>query len=216
MKDEVKIKEINCKSAIGKCGFPGGGFSINPYIGCAHDCRYCYARFMRRFTGHNEKWGTFVDVRKNIAEILAKEIQSPKFKNEQIYIGTVTDPYQPVEKKYVLTRKILEVLSQYENPVSILTKSDLIVRDLDLLKKFKVVNVNFTINTFDEKWKNYIESSSPSIEVRLCAALALAREGIDVYMMMGPYWPYFTKPEVMFKKFKEIGVTGMFTESLNF
>ncbi len=215
MKDEVKIKEIYCKTAIGKCGFPGGGFSINPYVGCAHNCQYCYARFMKRFTGHNEDWGYFVDARKNMAEILAKEIQSPKFKNEQIYIGTVTDPYQPVEKKYVLTRKILEVLSQYENSVSILTKSDLILRDLDLLKKIKVVNVNFTINTFDEKWKNYIEPGSPSIEARLCAASALAKEGIDVYMMMGPYWPYFTEPEAMFKKFKEIGVTGMFAESLN-
>src|SRR3989338_11187574 len=101
----MKIREIECKSAIGKCGFPGGGLSINPYIGCEHDCAYCYARFIKRFTGHREEWGSFVDARINIAEVLAKQIKSQRFRGQQIYIGTVTDPYQPMEGKYKLTRQ---------------------------------------------------------------------------------------------------------------
>ncbi|MFH1173016.1 MAG: radical SAM protein [bacterium] len=143
----MKIKETQCRSAIAKCGFPGGGWAINPYVGCGHGCAYCYARFIKRFTGHIENWGDFVDVRMNIAEVLQKQLKSPKYKKGRIIIGTVTDPYQPVEKKYEITRGILTVLANCPNPVSILTKSDLVLRDLDLLKKIKKVDVNFTINT---------------------------------------------------------------------
>lgn len=209
------IKEIECKTAIGKCGFPGGGFSINPYIGCAHNCQYCYARFMKRFSGHDEDWGYFVDARINTAEILEKQMKSGKFGNGQIYIGTVTDPYQPAERKYKLTRKILEVLVKYNNPISILTKSDLVLRDIDLLKKIKNIDINFTVNTFDEKWKKYIEPNSSSIQERLDAIVQLTRENIPVFVMMGPYWPDFTEPEKMLKKFKELGVRKIFSESLN-
>lgn len=106
----MKVREIQCKLAIGKCGFPGGGLAINPYVGCGHACVYCYARFMKRFTGHTEKWGTFVDARINIADVLKKQLKLSKYKGERIFIGTVTDSYQPIEKKYKLTRNILQVL----------------------------------------------------------------------------------------------------------
>ena len=128
MSQEIKVREIECASAIGKCNFPGGGFAINPYVGCAHNCRYCYARFIKRFTGHAEPWGSFVDVRVNIAGVLEKQLRSKKYSNLQIYIGTVTDPYQPLEEKYRLTRNILETLLNHQNPISILTKSDLVLR----------------------------------------------------------------------------------------
>ncbi|PIP18410.1 MAG: radical SAM protein, partial [Parcubacteria group bacterium CG23_combo_of_CG06-09_8_20_14_all_35_6] len=211
----LKIREIECKSAIGKCGFPGGGFAINPYIGCQHACVYCYARFIKRFTNHSEPWGSFVDARINIAEVLKKQMKSQKYKGRQIYIGTVTDPYQPLEAKYKLTRKILEVLKDYDNPVSILTKSSLIFRDLDLLKRFKRIDVNFTIATLDESWKKLTEPYSSTIEQRLGAAKKLGQERIPVFAMMGPYWPFFTNPEKLFKEFKEAGIKKVFTESLN-
>ena len=165
----MKIREIQCKSAIGKCGFPGGGWSINPYVGCEHACEYCYARFMKRFTNHEEPWGEFVDVRVNIPEVLKKELKSDKYKGETIYIGTVTDPYQQAEKKYKLTRKILEELVDYPTSVSILTKSDLILRDLDLIKKFKKIDVNFTFNTLDEQWRKRVEPNSSTSKERLNA-----------------------------------------------
>lgn len=212
---KVKIREIQCAAAIGKCGFPGGGWAINPYIGCAHDCVYCYARFIKRFTGHNEAWGGFVDVRVNIAEVLRKQLKSAKYGEGRIYLGTVTDPYQPLEKQYKITRSVLEVLRDYGAGVSILTKSDLILRDSDLLKQFKDVDVNFTINSFDEKWKSLVEPNSPAVKDRIKAIETLVDAGIKVYVMIGPYWPFFTDSSVMLKKFKELGVSGIFTESFN-
>lgn len=211
----MKIKEIQCKSALGKCGFPGGGLAINPYVGCAHGCLYCYARFIKRFTGHTEKWGSFVDARINIADILEKQLKSPRYRDEQIFIGTVTDPYQPIEKKYKLTRGILEVLINYKNPISILTKSDLALRDIDLFKKMKNLDINFTITTLNEKWKKLTEPESSSTKQRLKAMEKLSKEGIAVLAMIGPYWPIFTEPEALFKEFKRIGVKHVFAESFN-
>ncbi len=224
----LKIKEIQCKSALSECGFSAGSFCINPYVGCGHACQYCYARFMKRFVGHNEPWGSFVDVKINIADVLEKQIKSPKYRNKLIYIGTVTDPYQPLERKYKLTRKILEALVKYQNPIEILTKSNLVLRDINLLKKFKNlevhphtktlfcgVGVNFTINTLDEKWRKLVEPYSSTIKERLDAAKKLSEEGIKTVAMMGPYWPFFTDAEKLFKEFKKAGFGYLFTESFN-
>ena len=95
----MKISEIKCKTAIGKCGFEKDTFCINPYLGCGHSCVYCYARFMKRFTGSRGEWGSFVHPKINIAEVLKKQIKSKKYKGKIIFIGTVTDAYQPLEKK---------------------------------------------------------------------------------------------------------------------
>ena len=215
MTREVKIREVTCKSAIGKCGFPGGGWAINPYIGCSHGCTYCYARFMKRFTGHEEMWGTFVDVRTNIADIAKRQLQSPRLARGRLYIGTVTDPYQSAEARYELTRSILSALIDYQSPVCILTKSGLVVRDLDVLKRLKEVAVSFTVNTTDEQWKSLVEPGSPTIKRRFQAMKALSEAGIVIEAMMGPYWPGFTDPESLFEKFKEVGVSHVFTESVN-
>lgn len=209
------VKEIESKSAIAKCGFPGGGFAINPYVGCEHNCQYCYARFMKRFTNHSEDWGSFVDAKINISEILEKQMKSGKYDNQQVYLGTVCDPYQPIEEKYQLTRKILEILSEYNIKLSILTKSDLVLRDIDLIKKFKNVNINFTINSLDEKWAELIEPKASPPSKRLLASKKLSGEGIDVYAMVGPYWPIFTDIENLFKEFKKTKVKKIFSESLN-
>lgn len=211
----IKIREIECKSAIGKCGFPGGGWAINPYVGCGHNCAYCYARFIKRFTKHTEPWGSFVDARVNIVKVLTKQLKNQKYQNGQIYIGTVTDPYQPAEEKYQLTRGALEVLKNHGATVSILTKSDLLLRDLDLLKQFRRIDVNFTINTLDEKWQSLVEPDSPAVKKRLTAARELTAEGIPVIAMMGPYFPVFTDPEKLFSEFKKAGIKEVFTESFN-
>lgn len=212
----IKVREIQCRQAIGKCGFPGGGWAINPYVGCTHNCAYCYARFMKRFTGHaNDQWGMFVDIRVNMAEVLRKQMKSGMFKTGRINIGTVTDPYQPVENKYQITRKVLEILKDYDVGVSILTKSDLVLRDLGLLKQFKDLDVNFTITTFDEKWKKITEPGSPSIVQRIEAIKKLIKNNIAVYVMIGPYFPFFTDPEIMLPAFKKLGVKGIYSESFN-
>lgn len=211
----IKVAEISCKSAIGPCGFPGGGLAINPYIGCEHSCGYCYARFIKRFTGHQEEWGTFVDARVNNAKMLNFQMRNPKLANQQIYLSSMTDPYQPLEKKYELTREILKVLINYDNPVSIMTKSVLVLRDIDLIKQLKDGDVNFTISTIDENWRKVIEPNSSSTEEKLSAMKKLIKEGIKVNVMIGPYWPIFTDIEEMMKAFKAIGVSKVFAESLN-
>ncbi len=208
----MKIKEIEIKQALSKCGLPGGGLAINPYVGCSHACAYCYARFMKRFTGHTEEWGSFVDVKVNVGEVLEKKIRSSC---KDIYIGTVTDPYQPLEKKYQLMRKILNTLKDYPNQVSILTKSDLVVRDIDLLKKIPNLDVNITLNNLDEKWTSLVEPLAVSIERRLKAMRALSNEVIKVTAMVGPYWPVWTNPEDLFREFKNNKVSRVFSESLN-
>jgi DNA repair photolyase len=211
----MKIREVKCKAALGKCGFPGGGLAINPYVGCSHACAYCYARFIKRFTGHREEWGSFVDVRINIAEVLARQMPSPKWRGQRIYIGTVTDPYQPLEVKYQLTRQILKVLKDYANPVSILTKSALVWRDADLLKELKKADVNFTFASLNENWQKVTEPHSSSAKQRLETARKLSGQGIAVHAMIGPYWPHFTNAEVLFKEFQKAGVKGVFAESFN-
>ena len=133
----------------------------------------------------------------------------------QIYIGTVTDPYQPLEQKYQLTRGMLDILMHYPVSVSILTKSSLVLRDCDLLLQLQDVDVNFTINTLDEEWKARVEPHSSSIQERLETAKILAKNGIKVNAMLGPFWPVFTDVEALFKKFKEAGMQHVFSESFN-
>jgi len=211
----VVIKEIECKKAIGKCGFPGGGLAINPYVGCAHGCVYCYARFIKRFTKHTEEWGSFVDARGNIAARVSNEIKNIKDNKSIIYIGTVTDPYQPLESHYKLTRSVLENLVGVKNPVSVLTKSSLVVRDMDILKKIDCLDVTITLNNLDERWTLLTEPGSTPIGKRLEAIQKLSEAGITVYAMMGPWWPFFSRAEELLLTLKNAGVSGVFSESVN-
>ena len=150
----LKIKEIKAKSIITKTQLPEGDFVINPYIGCMHGCIYCYARFMKRFTGHTEPWGAFVDAKINAADLIPTDVK--KYKGKRITLSSVTDAYQPVELKYKLTRKILEKLIPLQPHVDIMTKSDLVLRDIDVIKQFKDCVVAFSILTLS------MPGSSPS------------------------------------------------------
>ncbi len=139
------VHSIEAKSILQKSGLPGTRYVINPYTGCVHGCVYCYARFMKRFTAHPEPWGTFLDVKAGAAQILEKQLASRrKPLREEVFFCSVTDPYQPPERQYRQTREILEVLLNYEVPVSILTKSDLVLRDEDLLRKMPGVSVGLS------------------------------------------------------------------------
>ncbi|MCG2686361.1 radical SAM protein, partial [Candidatus Parcubacteria bacterium] len=131
----MKTALIQCKTLLTKSRLPEADYCINPYIGCSHECVYCYSRFKKRFTGHTEKWGEFVDIKINAPEVLEKQLSRNPKKGVAL-LGSVTDAYQPVEKKYKITRAILKVLLKYDFPVSVLTKSDLVTRDVDLFKQF--------------------------------------------------------------------------------
>jgi len=181
----MKIKEIRAKSILSKSKVYD--WTLNPYRGCEHGCSYCYARFMKRFTAHKEKWGEFVDVKVNAPELLVEEVKRKK--KGRVWISGVCDPYQPLEKKHKLTRKCLQVFQENNWPVIIQTKSPLVLRDLDLLKKFKDIEVGFSITTADKEIKKFFEPKTPCIEERIKALERIHREGIKTYVMIAPLLP---------------------------
>ncbi len=190
----VKVKEIFAKAILTKTAISGFDYCINPYVGCGHGCRYCYASFMKRFTGHLEPWGEFIDVKVNAPDLLKKQLK--RAKQGVVAFGTVTDVYQPIEKKYQLTRKCLEALLENQFPVNLLTRSSLCMRDIDLFKQFKNIEVGLSITTHDEIVKKIFEPSSPSISTRIGALRALHEEGIQTFAFIGPMLPLDPKPMV--------------------
>lgn len=179
------IKEIQAKAILSKSKiFP---YVINPYVGCQHGCSYCYARFMKRFTGHREPWGQFVDVKINAVELLKKEVV--KKKPGRVWVSGVCDPYQPLEKNYQLTRSCLQVLAEQHWPVSVLTRSSLVLRDLDVLKAGEQIEVGMSIGTSDEGIRYKFEPSAPLISERLRALSELHQAGICTYAMLAPILP---------------------------
>lgn len=183
----VLIKEIRCKSALTPSRIAGIDYALNPYVGCAHGCRYCYADFMRRFTNHREPWGTFVDVRVNAPDQLARDVV--RLRPGVVSLSTVTDPYQPLERRYALSRRCLTVLAGTLFPVSILTKSPLVTRDLDLLRVLPECEVGLTITTDDERMRRLLEPHAPPIAERLTALAALKAAGVRTYAFVGPVLP---------------------------
>jgi len=184
----VQIREILAKSILTKTRIPDSDYVLNPYVGCGHGCRYCYAEFIiRKFKKRREPWGAFVDVKINAPELLRKEIKHKK--KGTVLFSSICDPYQPIEKKYKLTRACLEILLEHQFPISILTKSSLILRDLDLFKKFKECEVGLTVTTDNEKIKEIFEPNSPSIKERINTLQKLHDEGITNYVFIGPMLP---------------------------
>jgi len=183
----MKIKEIFAKTILTKTAIPGFDYCINPYIGCGHGCRYCYASFMKRFTGHLEPWGEFIDVKVNAPHLLRKQLK--RAKQGVVTLSTVTDPYQPIEKKYQLTRKCLEALLEAQFSISLLTRSSLCLRDIDLFKQFKNIDVGLSITTHDEGIKKIFEPHSSSIYSRVETLRALRQEKIQTYAFIGPILP---------------------------
>jgi len=179
------VKEIQAKAILSVSKVYD--YVINPYTGCQHGCTYCYARFMKRFTGHKEPWGEFVDVKINASNLLQVEI---KRKNRgSVWISGVCDPYQPLEAKYKLSRSCLEILEEHNWPVIVQTRSPLILRDMDILKKARDFEVGFTVTTMDDGIRKLFESSAPPIKDRLNALDVLHRAGIRTYAMIAPMLP---------------------------
>ena len=179
------VKEIQAKAILSVSKVYD--YVINPYTGCQHGCTYCYARFMKRFTGHKEPWGEFVDVKINASNLLQVEI---KRKNRgSVWISGVCDPYQPLEAKYKLSRSCLEILEDHNWPVIVQTRSPLILRDMDILKKARDFEVGFTVTTMDDGIRKLFESSAPPIKDRLNALDVLHRAGIRTYAMIAPMLP---------------------------
>ncbi|MGD0424409.1 MAG: radical SAM protein [Candidatus Bathyarchaeia archaeon] len=213
----VKIVEKLCKTALSRSGL-SYDYTINPYTGCLHGCIYCYANFMRRFSNHlQDPWGSFVDVKVNLLDVLAKEL--PKRPGGSVWLSSVCDPYQEVEAKYNLTRGAIELLSSYRKfSISILTKNALVLRDLDLLTHIKDrLDIGFTITTFDPDAQRIFEPYASPLSDRIDALTRLSSEGFDTWVFIAPMLPYVT--EVMLeeglKDLAETGVKKLMTDRYN-
>ena len=180
------VQEIYAKSILNKSKV--FDYCLNPYTGCQTSCRYCYARlFMPRYSGHTEPWGKFVDVKVNAVDLLRQQLE--RAKKGTVWISSVCDPYQALEAKYKLTRGCLEELLKKQFPVNIQTKSKLVLRDLDLLRQFKVIDVGFTIATDDEKVTKLFEPHASPVKERIEALETIHDAGIRTFAFVGPLLP---------------------------
>ncbi len=208
MEGIMKVKEIQVNDYVTKSNLPASDYVINPYIGCPHGCKYCYASFMKRFTGHTEEWGTFIDIKR-----CNKKINTKKLVGKRVFLSSVTDCYNPYEEKYELTRGILEQLINVPCELSISTKSKLILRDLDLLKKMPNLIVSMSVNTLNEKFREDMDNAS-SIKNRLATLKTLHDNGIKTVLFMSPIFPFITDYKAIIRESKEY-IDEYWFENLN-
>jgi DNA repair photolyase len=224
MNMDYKIRKIIAKSILSKSGLPDTNWVINPYTGCRFGCAYCYAYFVGKFTHKDENWGNYVDVKINAPEILDLELSKKLTITKNIgsiFISSVTDPYQPVEAQYKITKKCLEILLKhnYEGEVGILTKSSLVLRDIDLFKNFKNIVVGLTITSTGDPISKFLEINAPPNQERLIALTKLRENGVKTYAFIGPLLPHFVFDEEnlenLLVKVKTTGVSYLYIEHIN-
>ena len=192
--DTPIIQKIEVKSVLSKSNLPVCEYSVNPYVGCLHACQYCYASFMKRFTNHPEPWGDFLDVKH------WPEIKNPqKYAGKELFIGSVTDSYNPQEEVYGRTRALLTQLQGSGAKISIATKSDLILRDLDLIKSFPDARVSWSINTLDETFREDMDKAV-SIQRRLAAMKVFHDAGVRTTCFISPIFPGITDTKAIIQR----------------
>jgi len=181
----MEIRQVKCKTALSKSYLPGLDYSLNPYRGCQHNCAYCYVPNVLRID--RNKWGRFIEARTNIPVVLEKELRNKKMGT--IGISTVTDPYQPIELRFNLTRYCLEQILKYTFPVCIQTKSKLVTRDIDIISKLSKVEIMFSIGTLDDSQRKILEPYASSVNDRLEAMKKFSDEEIKTTVFFGPVYP---------------------------
>ena len=180
----MKITTVPVKTYVTPSKIPGAGFVINPYVGCPHQCLYCYAEFMRKFSAHTEPWGDFLDVK-----LCNIPLRPQQLFHQHVMLSSVTDAYNPYEKKYEVTRRLLEQLVHCQAYVSILTKSALVTRDIDLLTQLPGCEVAFSFSTADEALRAQLEPGAGTIEERLEALKTVCQAGLNTAGMAAPLLP---------------------------
>ena len=224
MEGTMNIHEVKSKTSLVKSKL--SEFTINPYLGCAHGCKYCYASMiMQRWHHQGEPWGSFVDVRVNIPMNVEKEIKSKD--GVGIFISSMCDCYQPVEEKYFVTRGTLEKLLEHEknhllkgSSITIQTKSALVLRDLDLLTQFKDIEVGITITTLDDHYAKIFEPLASPPSERLRALETLNKSGVKTYAFIGPLLPSVSdsvdKIHEILKAVEAVGTKSVIIDKLNY
>jgi DNA repair photolyase len=199
------------------------GWSLNPYMGCVHRCTFCYVRAFehRADRPFDDRYGASIRVKVNVAEVLRKELARPSWEGESVAVGAATDPYQPAEGRYRLTRSCIEAFAEASNPFGLITRGPMIVRDLDVLSEAArraKVSVTFSIPTLDDEVWRRTEPSTAHPRQRLRAVKELVDAGIKVGVGMAPILPGISdKPEQLrevVKAAREAGATGVWTNIL--
>jgi DNA repair photolyase len=220
----VEYREEPCRSALNRVQGMGFNWTLNPYMGCVHRCTFCYVRAFEQRADRpaDERYGTSIRVKTNIADVLRHELARSSWQRESVTIGAATDPYQPAEGRYKLTRACIETLAAFANPFSIITRGPMIVRDVDVLvaaAQRADVHVTFSIPTIDvDAWRKTEPGTAPPLQ-RLRAVTELVEAGLDVGVGMAPILPGITdKPELLedvVRAVRAAGATGIWTNLLH-
>ncbi len=188
----VEIGETACKSLLQKSRMGFTDYALNPYTGCAFGCSFCYVPSLRKFRGQEwETWGRWTQAKTNAPEVLRRELKKIP-PDARITIGTATDAWQPIEKRYGLTRAILEELARHPNPVSLLTRSPLLLRDIPILQRMAEnggVHVGVSLSTFDDRARRVFEPRAPAVPGRVHLVRALIAAGIPTSLFWAPLLP---------------------------
>jgi len=186
----MRIAKVCAKNILSRSKIGSGGYAINPYVGCPHGCIYCYAEFMRGVTGHEEAWGDFLDAKDFDTASLVKFAASHG--GERVFMSSVTDCYNPYEAQFGATRKVLETLADSDVNLQILTKSNLVTRDIDLLQTMPNVRVGVSLSVIDEKLCRTLEPRASSVAARIAAIKKLRAAGVKTYIFVAPIFPHIT------------------------
>ena len=189
----MNIRYIKCKTGLSNSKLPGLDYSLNPYVGCQHNCAYCYAPNVLKI--NRENWGENIGVKLNIPLVLSKELK--KKKNGTVGISTVTDPYQPIEKKFKLTRFCLEQLKKHDFPIHIQTKSSIVNRDIDIISKISKVELMISIASLNDNEIKILEPFSSSIKERIEILTNFSEIGIKTSVFFGPIYPTINDEEII-------------------
>jgi DNA repair photolyase len=219
----VQYREEPCRSALNRVKGMRFKWSLNPYMGCVHRCTFCYVRAFERRAERpsDDRYGTSIRVKVNVADVLRRELARPSWEREWVAIGAATDPYQPAEGRYRLTRACIEALGEARNPFSLITRGPMIVRDIDVLveaARRASVSVTFSIPTLDEEVWRKTEPSTAHPRQRLKAVSKLVEAGIKAGVGMAPILPGVSdRPDQLrevVKAAREAGATGVWTNLL--
>jgi DNA repair photolyase len=218
-----EYREESCRSALNRVKGMAFEWSLNPYMGCVHRCTFCYVRAFERRADRpsDDRYGTSIRVKVNVADVLRRELARPSWERGWVAIGAATDPYQPAEGRYRLTRACIEALAEARNPFSIITRGPMIVRDIDVLVEAATrasVSVTFSIPTLDDEVWRKTEPSTAHPRQRLNAVSKLVDAGIKTGVGMAPILPGISdRPEQLrevVKAAREAGATGVWTNLL--
>jgi DNA repair photolyase len=219
----VEYREEPCRSALNRVKGMAFEWSLNPYMGCVHRCTFCYVRAFEKRADRpsDDRYGASIRVKINVVDVLRRELARPSWAGDSVAVGAATDPYQPAEGKYKLTRGCLEAFAEVSNPFSLITRGPMIIRDLDVLTEAAArakVSITFSIPTLDEEVWRKTEPSTAHPRQRLRAVKELVDAGIKVGVGMAPILPGISdKPEQLrevVKAAREAGATGVWTNVL--